>query len=146
LHAKDGFNFVTGGIDEAPLGSTKAAGSAQAGKARTVNGCEQANALIARIAGGWSAIRTELIEISQAAGIGTHFTTRCHMPIPLRLTVHYGVPLALSHRSSPAFGTGRSRAVRICAFRTGVAGTTLLRHATNPLLQHFRRDTASHLR
>jgi hypothetical protein len=47
--------LVTGGIDEAPPGSKKAAGSAQAGKARTVDCCEQANALIDRIAGGWSA-------------------------------------------------------------------------------------------
>jgi hypothetical protein len=51
--------LVTGGIDEAPPGSKKAAGSAQGGKARTVNWCEQANALIDRIPGGWSATRSE---------------------------------------------------------------------------------------
>ena len=67
LHAEDGFNFVTGGIDEEPLGSTKAAGSAQGGKARTVNGCEQANALIARIEGGWSAILPKHHVLKQTA-------------------------------------------------------------------------------
>ena len=62
--------LVTGGIDEAPQGSKKASGSAHGAKRETVNCCEQANALIHRIAEGWSERRTE-VGVQDAADVRT---------------------------------------------------------------------------